>query len=137
LNPEVTGYQALDGGAPRDCTLLGTGNWELEKGEPVVLLSAGLVPWIHMPVEHRVSERRFVAVTTAGEASLEYDLREGTMDLQSTFVPPEARGRGIAAELVAAAVGHARSNGLKIIPTCWYVGRWLGAHPGDRDLVRG
>ena len=102
-----------------------------------MLLSAGLVPWILMPVEHRVRERRFVAVTTAGEASLEYDLRDGTMDLQSTFVPPEARGRGIAAELVAAAVVHARSNGLKIIPTCWYVGRWLAAHPGDRDLVRG
>jgi len=90
-----------------------------------------------MNIEHRVRERRFVAATAAGEASLEYDLGDGTMDLQSTYVPSEVRGRGIAATLVAAAVGHARSKGLKIIPTCWYVGRWLAAHPEDRDLVAG
>ncbi len=57
------------------------------------------------------------------------------MDLQSTCVPPEVRGRGIAAELVAAAVRHARSSGFKIIPTCSYVARWLTAHPGEQDLL--
>ena len=85
-----------------------------------------------MEIEHRVKEQRFVASTPNGEASLDYAVRDGDMDLQSTYVPPAARGRGIAAALVAAAVGHARSNGWRIIPTCWYVGRWLADHPEER-----
>jgi predicted GNAT family acetyltransferase len=57
------------------------------------------------------------------------------LDLYSTYVPPADRGRGVAGRLVQAAVAHARAEGLRIIPSCWYVAQWLRQHPEHADLV--
>ena len=87
-------------------------------------------------VEHRAAERRFVVELPEGEAELSYELSPGVIDLESTFVPGSARGKGVAGELVLAAMNHAREHGLKVIPTCWYVGSWLDRHPEFRRLLR-
>ncbi len=57
------------------------------------------------------------------------------LEVYSTFVPPGDRGKGVAARLVEAALGHARSEGLRIIPSCWYVARWIEQHPEHADLL--
>lgn len=57
------------------------------------------------------------------------------VDLYSTFVPPEGRGKGIAARLVGVALDDLRAKGKKIIPSCSYLGTYLARHPEDRDLV--
>jgi predicted GNAT family acetyltransferase len=87
-------------------------------------------------VRHLADRRRFAADVGAGEdAVLAYEiLPGGTLDLQHTVVPPEARGGGVASALVAAAVAHARAEGLTLVPTCPYVAAWLGRHPGDADV---
>jgi len=87
-----------------------------------------------MDIEHDVSGRRFVTRCEAGLAVLEYDLRpDGTFDVYHTFVPPAARGRGMAGRLVQAAVDHARTSGYRILPSCSYVAAWLNTHPGQGD----
>lgn len=90
-----------------------------------------------MNIEHDQPGQRFLAHTGEGTAVLAYD-RTGdrVMDIYSTFVPPAARGRGIAARLVEAAVAHARAEGYRIIPSCSYVVTWLRAHPDQTDLIR-
>lgn len=89
-----------------------------------------------MQVEHVEGEHRFVARTEGGEAELSYaQPREGVLDLLHTFVPPEARGQGVAESLVEAALGHARDRGLKIIPSCPFVARWMESHPEQAELV--
>lgn len=89
-------------------------------------------------VDHRPGERRFRIALPEGEAELFYEMESaGVMDIQSTFVPDEARGRGVAGQLVQAAMEFARENGYRVIPTCWYVGSWLARNPEFRRLVRG
>ena len=91
-----------------------------------------------MHIEHDPSGQRFFAAVAGGVAQLSYaDMDDGTLDLYSTYVPSEARGQGIAAQLVAAAMAHAREAGVRVIPSCWYVADWLRAHPEAADLVAG
>jgi len=90
-----------------------------------------------MDIVHDQPEQRFLAQTEKGTAILAYDRPgNGVMDIYSTFVPPAARGRGIAARLVEAAVAHARAEGYRIVPSCSYVATWLRAHPEQADLIR-
>jgi hypothetical protein len=87
-------------------------------------------------VRHRPESRRFVAEVGAGaEAVLAYqELPGGVLDLQHTVVPEEARGGGVAAALVRAAVRHARERDVRLVATCPYVAAWLDRHPRDADV---
>ena len=89
-----------------------------------------------MPVEHDLVSRRFTVTAAGGTAVLAYAAAgSGLVELYSTYVPPADRGRGIAARLVQAAVEYARAEGLRIIPSCWYVAQWMRAHPEHADLL--
>jgi predicted GNAT family acetyltransferase len=91
-----------------------------------------------MSVEHDAAARRFTVAVPGGTAILAYaPAGSDVLELYSTYVPPADRGRGIAARLVQAAVNYARSEGLRIIPSCWYVAQWLRHHPEHADLVAG
>lgn len=56
-------------------------------------------------------------------------------DLTHTFVPDQARGKGVAARLVKRAVLHARENGHKIIPSCSYIHTYMKRYPSDQDVL--
>jgi uncharacterized protein len=89
-----------------------------------------------MRVEHRESEGRFLTPTDGGEAVLWYAMRAPeVMDIESTYVPAADRGRGVGGVLVQAALDHARARSWRVIPSCWYVGTWVAAHPEYRDLL--
>jgi predicted GNAT family acetyltransferase len=89
-----------------------------------------------LQVRHLPDRHRFAAdVGAEDEAVLAYaELAGGTLDLQHTVVPDAARGRGVGAALVRAAVDHARAHDLKLVPTCRYVAAWLARHPGEADV---
>lgn len=87
-------------------------------------------------VEHRPSANRFVLAVPDGEAKLAYRMVSPTvMDLASTFVPSTARGRGAGAQLVEAALKHARANGLHVLASCWYAVQFMDKHPEYNDLL--
>lgn len=89
-----------------------------------------------MRIRHDTEAHRFLGETPSGTAVLAYAPAGGdVLELYSTYVPAAERGRGLGGQLVQAAVAFAREQGLRIIPTCWYVADWLGAHPEHRDLV--
>jgi uncharacterized protein len=89
-----------------------------------------------MSVQHDPVSHRFTVAATGGTAVLAYaPAGSGLLELYSTFVPPADRGRGVAARLVQAAVEYARAEGLRIIPSCWYVAQWIRQHPEHADLV--
>ncbi len=48
-----------------------------------------------------------------------------------TEVLPKAEGKGLAKQLLAAMVDHARKKGLKVIPLCPYVHAQFKRHPDD------
>jgi predicted GNAT family acetyltransferase len=64
-------------------------------------------------------------------------VRDGVMVLPHTVVDPAFRGRGLAAHLVRRALDDARARGLGVVPTCWYVARYIDDHPADQDLLAG
>ena len=56
------------------------------------------------------------------------------MTITHTIVPAAIGGRGIAGQLVQAALDHARSAGLKVAPECSYADDWMRTHPEYEDL---
>jgi len=63
-----------------------------------------------------------------------YQLRGSVMWIVHTGVPRALEGRGIAGLLVAAALAHAREQGLKVVPSCSYVAAYMRRHPNTADL---
>ncbi len=89
-----------------------------------------------MKVAHAPAAHRFVALLPEGEAVLVYQMKsKSVMDVLSTHVPEAARGRGIGGALVEAALIHARTHNLRVIPSCWYVETWVEQHPEYRELM--
>ncbi len=91
-------------------------------------------PVTHDPVTHDPKGRRFVTTRDGQEASVEYRLGDGEMSITHTLVPEAIGGRGIAGELVRAAMDHARAQGLKVVPQCSYAVGWLDRHPEYAEL---
>jgi uncharacterized protein len=87
-------------------------------------------------IHHDVEAHRFEARLAAGTAVLAYaPAGEGVLEIYSTYVPAAARGQGVAAGLVEAALAYARAGGYRVIPSCWYVAVWIRRHPEHADLL--
>ncbi len=65
---------------------------------------------------------------------LTYSLKGDVVTAESTQVPPEIGGRGVAGELVKALIEDARKFGYKIVPQCSYVEVAFKRHPEWADL---
>jgi uncharacterized protein len=68
-------------------------------------------------------------------AFMNYRLAGDVLTLNHTETPPQARGRGIASQLVEGVLKIARARGLKIVPRCPFIGSYLAGHPDYRDLL--
>jgi uncharacterized protein len=92
-------------------------------------------PSTEIMVRHNAAENRFEAEVDGRLSVADYELRGTEMIMTHTFVPPELRGRGIAAKLVRSALEHARSERLKVVPACSYVDVYFRRHPEFRPLL--
>jgi predicted GNAT family acetyltransferase len=89
-----------------------------------------------MEIIHDRAGTRFHASVPGGVAVLRYHLREPRiMDILSTYVPPAARGQGVAGALVQTALRHAESEGYSVVPSCWYVRTWVDRNPAYAGLL--
>jgi predicted GNAT family acetyltransferase len=89
-----------------------------------------------MKVENDTAHHRFLVRLPEGEGELVYNqLTPRTLELVHTEVDPKLRGHGVAEAIAEAAIRHARGHGMRIVPTCPYVKRWLEKHPEHNDLV--
>jgi predicted GNAT family acetyltransferase len=79
--------------------------------------------------------KRFEVVSGDTTAFLTYSYVLGDLNLIHTEVPPEFGRRDAGITLVKFALEFARSSGLKIIPTCPLVRRYLRKHPEYLPLV--
>ncbi|WP_353172340.1 GNAT family N-acetyltransferase [Paracandidimonas soli] len=86
-------------------------------------------------IEHNASASRFEWTEDGHLCVLEYVLSGSTMDITHTSVPPEAGGRGIAADLANAALDTARENGWRVVPSCSYVAVHIRRHKQYQDLL--
>lgn len=56
-------------------------------------------------------------------------------DVIHTEVPECMRGRGIGAQLMRNLVVYARTNDIKLIPTCTYVAHYFTKNPSEKDVL--
>jgi len=89
-------------------------------------------------LEHNVADTRFEIYlddTLAGYADYaEHDDRK-VRDFHHTMTFPEFRGSGVAAQVVEYALNDSRAEGFAIVPTCWYVEKYVAEHREYADLV--
>ena len=86
-------------------------------------------------VVHNETASRFELRAHGQLAFAQYHLIDGVMWLTHTETPPALRGRGLAAQVVRAALDHARAHALKVRPACSYVRTYLRRYPEMRDLL--
>jgi hypothetical protein len=86
-------------------------------------------------VSHHAAASRYEATVDGYLSVCEYELDGTRMIFTHTVVPPELRGRGIAEQLVRAALADARAAGRKVVPACSYVAKFIERHTEFADLL--
>lgn len=91
-----------------------------------------------LSVMHNVQLQRFeLATGDAPVAFISYTYEGENVILDHTFVPDEFRGRGLAGQLVRAALNEARQRRWRIVPRCPYVVRFIQRAPEFEDVLCG
>ena len=83
------------------------------------------------PAEERYEAQVDGAV--AGRAY--YELQPGRIVFLHTEVYPEYEGRGIGSLLAKDALDDVRSTGLRVVPRCPFIARYIREHPEYQDLL--
>ena len=86
-------------------------------------------------ISHDQDAKQFSTEVDGHRAELDYTLADGVMTITHTRVPPEIGGRGIAAELMRAALQVAAERGLSIDPACSYAAAYMRKHGQATDKV--
>ncbi|HYR25644.1 MAG TPA: GNAT family N-acetyltransferase [Aquabacterium sp.] len=86
-------------------------------------------------IVHHPASGCFETMVEGLRCEADYQLRDGTMHITHTGVPPALEGRGIAAQLVHSALSWARAQGYKVNPVCSYVAVYIRRHPEWQDLL--
>ena len=86
-------------------------------------------------VRHNAAASRFEATVDGRLCFAAYQLADGVMRMNHTEVPSTLENRGIAGELVRAALAFAAANGQKVLPMCSYVRAYMRRHPESHALL--
>lgn len=86
-------------------------------------------------VVHNEGASRFEAQVPGGLCRADYRRVGRTLHMVHTEVPAEARGRGLAGKVVAAALDYAEAAGLTVMPMCSYVRSYFRRHPERQGLL--
>ena len=85
-------------------------------------------------IDHDQAAHRFVTDVDGNHAYLEYTVDGSVMTITHTKVPPAIGGRGIAAELMAAALSAASAAGWTVNPACSYAKAYMAKHPDKQHM---
>jgi predicted GNAT family acetyltransferase len=88
-------------------------------------------------ISHDETSHQFHTEVDGYRAVLDYTLSGEVMNITHTGVPHEIGGRGIAADLMRAALRGAHEKGWTVNPVCSYAVAYLKKHPeeaGKRHL---
>lgn len=85
-------------------------------------------------IQHDPAAQRFFTAVEGWEAVLEYRVSDSVMCITHTGVPAPIAGRGIAAELMRAAVGAASHAGWRIDPRCSYAAAFMRRSASTEQL---
>ncbi|MGL4611158.1 MAG: GNAT family N-acetyltransferase [Trueperaceae bacterium] len=81
------------------------------------------------------AQKRFEVQVDDALAALYYTVFEDKLYLEHTEVPVALQGRGLAGQLVEAALEHAKTNKTPIIPMCPYANKFIQRRPEYQTLL--
>jgi hypothetical protein len=94
------------------------------------------VPEQQVEVVDRNAEERYEALVDGKLAgSAFYHLRPGRIVFLHTEVDPSYEGHGVGSRLAKTALDDARSKGLRVVPRCPFIARYIREHTEYQDLV--
>ena len=94
------------------------------------------MPFSESDIVHDESRSRFYTIVEGQIAHLDYErVDPRTLDFRHTWVPEDLRSRGIGRRLVREALDRARSDGLRVIPSCSFVAAIVRRYPEYQDIV--
>jgi predicted GNAT family acetyltransferase len=79
-------------------------------------------------VSHDATAHQFTADVDGHRALLDYTLDDSVMSITHTRVPTEIGGRGVAAQLMKAALAAAHDHGWQVTPVCSYAVAYMRKH---------
>jgi uncharacterized protein len=80
-------------------------------------------------LDHDSAKQQFTTEVEGHTGELDYTLSGNVMNITHTRVPSVIGGRGIAAELMRAALKTAEEKGWTVNPVCSYAVAYLKRHP--------
>ena len=78
-----------------------------------------------MTITNNAQQNRYELLTEGHVSVVDYQLQGSTLIITHVGVPPELRGRGVAAELMKGVVEDAQRRGLTIEPLCSYAAAYI------------
>ena len=86
---------------------------------------------------HDADQRRYsLRVDGSMVSAVDYVVNDGSISFTHTFTDPKQRGHGYAGEIVAFAVDDVEATtDYRVVPMCWYVGKWFDEHPERAGLL--
>ncbi|MFA1539568.1 GNAT family N-acetyltransferase [Actinomadura sp. DLS-62] len=67
---------------------------------------------------------------------VEYETEEDAVVLIHTEVDSAFEGKGVGSALARGTLDDVRGKGLKVVPLCPFIKKWIQKHPDYQDLVR-
>lgn len=88
-----------------------------------------------LSVTHRPQGQCFEAIVDGQRCVADYQRQGDVIRMTHTHVPPALEGRGIAGQVVKAALSWAQAEKLKVDPQCSYVAAYMQRHPEWQHLL--
>lgn len=88
-----------------------------------------------MDVKDNKERNRFETEIDGHQAFVEYSVKPDIIVLEHTKVDKALGGRGVGSELVEAVLLQIELRGLKVIPKCGFVRKYIDKHPEWESLV--
>jgi len=87
-------------------------------------------------ITHNVERSRYELRVGGELASIaDYSPTADQWVFDHTETAPRFGGRGLAAQVVRAALDDVRERGVRIVPSCWFVAKFVDENPEYADLV--
>ena len=87
------------------------------------------------PVLDNAAARRFELAAGEAVAFVDYQRKDGWVELIHTEVPAALEGKGIGSALARGTLDLLRSEGAAVQPTCSFIARHIERHPEYEGMV--
>jgi predicted GNAT family acetyltransferase len=78
---------------------------------------------------------RYEAEVDGYKAIIEYSVKPGILSLNHIEVPKELAGQGVASEMTEMVLLQIELRGLKVIPVCPFIKKYIGKHPEWKTIL--